>query len=106
MMKFIPAFVAAAVAAATVGTASPATAQNYYLGQSILVGYTFCPRGTMPADGRLLQISPNTALFSLFGTTFGGDGRTTFALPNTDGNALQKGLKYCVVTEGVYPSRS
>ncbi len=51
----------------------------------MLVGYTFCPRGWMDADGRLLPISQNTALFSLYGTTFGGDGRTTFGLPDLRG---------------------
>ena len=49
------------------------------------VGYTFCPRGWAEADGQLLPISQYTALFSLYGTTYGGDGRTTFALPDLRG---------------------
>jgi microcystin-dependent protein len=40
----------------------------------MLVGYTFCPRGWADANGQLLVISQNPALFSLFGTTYGGDG--------------------------------
>ncbi len=47
----------------------------------------FAPRGWAFCDGQLLQISQNTALFSLIGTTYGGDGRTTTALPNLHGRA-------------------
>lgn len=45
----------------------------------------FAPRGYSFCDGQLLPVSQNTALFSLIGTTYGGDGRTTFALPNLQG---------------------
>jgi microcystin-dependent protein len=47
----------------------------------------FAPRGWAFCDGQLLPISQNTALFSLIGTTYGGDGRTTTALPNLKGRA-------------------
>ncbi len=47
----------------------------------------FAPRGWALCNGQLLAISQNTALFSLLGTTYGGDGRTTFALPNLQGRA-------------------
>lgn len=47
----------------------------------------FAPRGWAFCDGQLLPISENTALFSLIGTTYGGDGRTTTALPNLEGRA-------------------
>ena len=47
----------------------------------------FAPRGWAFCDGQLLPISQNTALFSLIGTTYGGDGRTTTALPNLEGRA-------------------
>jgi microcystin-dependent protein len=47
----------------------------------------FAPRGWALCNGQLLPISQNTALFSLVGTTYGGDGRTTFALPNLQGRA-------------------
>ena len=47
----------------------------------------FAPRGWAFCDGQLLPISNNTALFSLIGTTYGGDGRTTTALPNLQGRA-------------------
>ena len=52
----------------------------------------FAPTGWATCDGQLLPISQNTALFSLLGTTYGGDGKSTFALPNLQGNApLQPG---------------
>lgn len=44
--------------------------------------FGFCPRGWAAAEGQLLAVSSNDALFSLLGTTFGGDGRTTFGLPD------------------------
>ena len=56
-----------------------------FLGQLMLVGFTFCPRGWANANGQLLEISTNTALFSLLGTTYGGNGRTTFGLPDLRG---------------------
>ena len=49
------------------------------------VPYQFAPRGWAFCDGQLVPISQNTALFSLIGTTYGGDGRTTTALPNLQG---------------------
>ena|SRR5512133_1796023 len=49
--------------------------------------FSFAPRGWAFCDGQLLPISQNTALFSLLGTTYGGDGRSTFALPNLQGRA-------------------
>lgn len=48
----------------------------------------FAPSGTLSAQGQLLPISQNTALFSLLGTTYGGDGQTTYALPNLVGRAV------------------
>ncbi len=56
-----------------------------YLGVVKLFAFSFTPRGWLPCDGRLLSISQNQALFSLLGTTYGGDGRVNFALPNLNG---------------------
>jgi microcystin-dependent protein len=55
------------------------------LGQIIMFGGTFAPRGWALCNGQLLAISEYTALFSILGTTYGGDGRTTFALPDLRG---------------------
>jgi microcystin-dependent protein len=49
--------------------------------------FTFAPKGWAFCDGQLLPISQNTALFSLLGTYYGGDGKSTFALPNLQGSA-------------------
>ena len=56
-----------------------------YLGEIMQVAFGFCPRGWVEANGALLPISQYSALFSLYGTTFGGDGRTTFAVPDLQG---------------------
>lgn len=65
---------------------TPASAQSEpFLGEIIMVGFNFAPRGWAFCDGQLLGVSDNTALFALLGTTYGGDGRTTFALPDMRG---------------------
>ena len=117
--------------------AAPAQAQDFYIGQIITFAGNFCPRGTASAEGQLLSISQNEALFSLIGTYYGGDGRTTFGLPDLRGRSVvnsgtgpglteqkvgQKmnfgtdtnigtvgaslAVTMCIVTVGVYPSRS
>jgi len=58
-----------------------------FIGEIRLVGFNFEPRGWALCDGRLLSIAQNSALFSLLGTTYGGDGRSTFALPDLRGRA-------------------
>lgn len=55
------------------------------LGQLMLFAGNFAPRGWAQCNGQLLPIASNTALFSLLGTTYGGDGKVTFALPNLCG---------------------
>src|SRR3954452_12609990 len=49
--------------------------------------FNFAPKGWAFCNGQLMPISQNTALFSLLGTTYGGDGKSTFALPDMQGNA-------------------
>jgi len=56
-----------------------------FIGQIIMFAGNFAPRGWAFCDGQLLPISSNTALFSILGTTYGGDGRTTFGLPELRG---------------------
>lgn len=135
------------VAAAALATAQPAMAVEKYLGEVFLTAATFCPRGSMEANGAMLDIRDHTALFSLLGTTYGGDGRVTFLLPDLrnhapvgqgdaryyvkremgsrgsqdnkvygvaepEGNLRSSvqgtqtlAMRYCVVTEGIFPSR-
>src|SRR3979490_1133720 len=56
-----------------------------FLGQITVYPYTFPPRGWLDCSGQLLPIQQYTALFSLLGTNFGGDGRVTFGLPDLQG---------------------
>ena len=56
-----------------------------FLGEIKMVGFNFAPTNWAACNGQLLSIAQNTALFSLLGTTYGGDGSTTFALPNLTG---------------------
>ncbi|HXV99989.1 MAG TPA: tail fiber protein, partial [Anaerolineae bacterium] len=56
-----------------------------FLGEIKMVGFNFAPRGYALCNGQLLSIAQNTALFSLLGTMYGGNGQTTFALPNLQG---------------------
>ena len=59
--------------------------------------------GGPAADGRMLSVPANSALFALLGTTFGGDGMTTFALPDLRAVA-PTGTVYRICTDGIYPS--
>lgn len=61
---------------------------DYYLGQIMWVPYNFAPKGWAACEGQLLGIAQNTALFSLLGTQFGGNGTTNFALPDMRGRTM------------------
>lgn len=56
-----------------------------FLGEIRIFGFGFAPRGTLLCDGQILPINQNQSLYSLLGTTYGGDGRTTFGLPELRG---------------------
>ncbi len=58
------------------------------LGQIIPVAFNYAPRGWAKCEGQLLAISDHTALFAILGTTYGGNGRTTFALPDLRGRVI------------------
>ncbi len=58
-----------------------------YIGEIRLFGFNFAPQGWAQCNGQLLSIAQNTALFSILGTTYGGNGQTTFGLPNLQGQA-------------------
>ena len=58
-----------------------------FLAEIRIFAGNFAPKGWAQCDGRLLTISQNTAVFALLGTTYGGDGETTFALPDLQGRA-------------------
>jgi len=111
----------AVFAGLSVITPSLAQAEEFYLGEVYRTAADFCPRDTIEARGQLLSINQNSALFSLYGANYGGDGRTTFAVPDlteTDpelvggfgqpelGHYYAVGLRWCARTQGKYPSRS
>jgi microcystin-dependent protein len=56
-----------------------------FLGEVRLMSFNFPPKGWAPCNGQVMPINQNQALFALLGTMYGGDGRTTFALPNLQG---------------------
>ena len=76
---------AAGILGLAMSTSTTAHAQQNFLGEIIIGGWNFCPRGTAALDGQLLSIGSNAALFSLLGTNYGGDGRNTFGLPDLRG---------------------
>ncbi|MFZ5608238.1 MAG: phage tail protein [Pseudomonadota bacterium] len=78
-------FNAALLSSAAMVTPAAHAQSEPFIGQMMLVAFTYCPQGWAEANGQLLALSSNTALFSLLGTTYGGDGRTTFALPDLRG---------------------
>ena len=78
MRKFV--FAAAALAALAGGSAQ--AAPQYYVSQIQTFAAGFCPQGWHATDGAIMPIAQNVLLFSVVGTTYGGNGETTFALPN------------------------
>ncbi|CAO3417626.1 phage tail protein [Azospirillum argentinense] len=74
---------------------------DVYIGEIRLFSYARLPLGWLPADGRRLSVNHFIALFSLIGTTYGGDGEKEFALPTLESPA--PGLQYCIAVGGVFP---
>lgn len=68
-----------------ISTFSLSAQQEGFIGEVKMFAGNFAPRGWALCDGQLLSIAQNEALFSILGTTYGGDGRTTFALPDLRG---------------------
>jgi microcystin-dependent protein len=78
---------------------------DYTIGEITLFSFFFAPMGWMSCEGQMLNITQNQALFSLIGATYGGDGKTTFALPNLKGAEPLPNMKYYIATQGIYPTR-
>ncbi len=83
-----------------------------FIGTIILFAGGFAPQGWAFCDGSQLSISQNTALFSILGTEYGGDGQTTFNLPNLSSTTLT-GIpvagnyqRFIICVSGIYPSRA
>ena len=73
------------------------------LGEIRLFAGNFAPKYWALCNGALQSIAQNPALFSILGTQYGGDGRTTFGLPTIAD--LPNGVKYIICTQGIFPSR-
>jgi microcystin-dependent protein len=94
--------------AMSLSAAPCAAGTDAFLSEIDTFAFNFCPTGWLPLNGQLLPISTNTALFSLLGTTYGGDGKTNFALPTgkpvftlTPGAPVIQ----CIAVTGIFPSR-
>lgn len=77
-----------------------------YIGEIRLFAFNYNPMYWMRCEGQVLSIQQNQALFALLGAKFGGDGRTTFALPDMRGISPHPSLCYCIAVQGEYPSRN
>jgi microcystin-dependent protein len=79
-----------------------------FLGQTMAAAFNFCPKGWATMNGQLLPINQNQALFSLLGTTYGGNGQTTFALPTAKPIFTATGptLTQCIALQGIFPARN
>lgn len=78
---------------------------DYLLGEIELFPYTFVPMGWMLCNGTILQVMQSQALFSLIGNKFGGNGSTTFAIPNLLNDTPVAGMNYYICISGIYPTR-
>ena len=76
---------AAALAAMALAACGGAQAQQPFFSEMRAFAFGYCPRGWAPADGRLLAVNTNQAMFALVGTTYGGNGVDTFGLPDLRG---------------------
>jgi len=87
-------------------------ASEPFIGEIFLFGGNFAPRGFAFAEGQLLPVSQNQALFSIYGVTYGGDGEVNFALPDLrcfeswDDDGRQMGPRHIVALVGIFPSRN
>lgn len=77
-----------------------------FIGQIQLFPYSFVPNQWSICDGSSIDIAHNQVLYALIGTTFGGDGTTTYNLPDLRGKEPAEGLTYCIAMVGMFPSRS
>jgi microcystin-dependent protein len=99
-----------------------------FLGQIIMLATNYAPKGYLRCDGSILNIAEYQALYSLLGTTYGGDGKVTFGIPNlidkmpvdtkdiqldkvmVSGHGVDTSIKtisviYCICVEGLYPTK-
>ncbi|MDD3040982.1 phage tail protein [Bacteroides sp.] len=78
---------------------------EYFIGEILLLPFSFAPYGSIQCAGQTLQVAQFQALYSLIGNQYGGSPGVTFLLPNLSGTEPLPGMRYCIMTEGIYPSR-
>ena len=76
-----------------------------FLSEIKIMSFGFPPKGWALCDGQLLPINQNQGLFSLLGTTYGGDGVSNFALPNLQSLAPDN-MTYSICINGIFPTQS
>ncbi|MFD1887159.1 InlB B-repeat-containing protein [Paenibacillus wenxiniae] len=103
-LAFVLVFATLSTGSNTMRSAHAAAAEPY-IGEIQLFPYGFAPDGWMFAAGQILTIQSNTALYSTMGTSYGGDGRTNFAIPNLTGLPVPDGMAYYIATTGIFPPR-
>jgi Phage Tail Collar Domain len=86
------------------GAPGPTPPAAPVVGQVALFAFPFTPAGWLPCDGRMMSIMQNQQLFSLLGTSYGGNGETDFALPKLN-PASSAGPGYFIAVQGSYPTR-
>jgi microcystin-dependent protein len=64
----------------------------------------FCPSGYLYCDGQIISITSNLVLYNIIGNNYGGDGKTTFALPKLNTDTDNTGVKYIICVSGIYPT--
>lgn len=99
----------ALAAAAALASPSPSLAlgDDDYVGSIELVGFPYCPEGTVDLWGQAWPAAQASILNYLLGNRFGGDAaQKTFGFPDMRGKAPLDGLRYCMVVDGVFPQRN
>ncbi|NLW92787.1 MAG: tail fiber protein [Syntrophomonadaceae bacterium] len=77
-----------------------------YIGQIQAFSFNYAPRGWVVCDGQLLSVAQYQPLFALLGPRFGGNGTTTFAVPDLRNASLANSCLYYIATEGLWPSQN
>jgi microcystin-dependent protein len=109
MRKRLPTLAGIGAAMALCASPSGASAQSEpFLAQIMIFAGNFCPQGWAMTNGQIMSISQNTALFSLLGTMYGGNGQSTFALPIIKPIITVSGQAFttCIALQGIFPSRN
>jgi microcystin-dependent protein len=76
-----------------------------YMGSMMLFAGNYAPHSWMECDGQRMMIAQNQALFSILGTTYGGDGLESYMLPDMRKQSLPAGLRWIICVAGPYPPR-